>query len=249
MVQDPGRKPQPHDGYYDLRITAELWETYYIDHYSLLVVDHPEGSEIYTDERFSVPPPPLKIFTTAESHPFASAHDDRGEDVSATVRDEDRKYLDTFGRGPYQGLTRDHWVELELPPDAPANGPLYLLAAGWVHPTDATVNIAIGQNSIAQPEGLSIEVPDAHGAWMPARKGLGFPAGKMKTIVLDLTGIFQARRPAQIAPAHQPRDLLGQTGLGHGSARSESRRAPESGGCGTALSWFFNGQRSECILA
>ena len=194
----PGESLKPHDGYYDLRITAELWETYYIDHYSLLVVDHPEGSEIYTDERFAVPPPPLKIFTTTESHPFASAHDDRGEDVSATVRDEDRKYLDTFGRGPYQGLTRDHWVELELPPVAPSDGPLYLLASGWVHPTDATVNIAIGQNSIAQPEGLSIEVPDEHGAWIAARKGLGFPAGKIKTVVLDLTGIFKPGAPRRL---------------------------------------------------
>ncbi len=194
----PGESLKPHDGYYDLRITAELWETYYIDHYSLLVVDHPEGSEIYTDERFSVPPPPLKIFTTAESHPFASAHDDRGEDVSDTVRDEDRRYLDTFGRGPYQGLTRDHWVQLELPPGAPVAGPLYLLASGWVHPTDATVNIAIGQNSIAQPEGLSIEVPDEHGAWKTARKGLGFPAGKMKTIVLDLTGLFKPGAPRRL---------------------------------------------------
>ena len=194
----PGESLKPHDGYYDLRITAELWETYYIDHYSLLVVDHPEGTEIYTDERFAVPPPPLKIFTTTESHPFASAHDDRGEDVTGTVRDEDRTYLDTFGRGPYQGLTRDHWVELELPPAAPVNGPLYLLASGWMHPTDATVNIAIGQNSIAPPDGLSIEVPDEHGTWTPARKGLGFPAGKMKTLVLDLTGIFKPGAPRRL---------------------------------------------------
>src|SRR6185312_7985054 len=32
----PGEALKPHDGYYDLRITAELWETYYIDHYSLM---------------------------------------------------------------------------------------------------------------------------------------------------------------------------------------------------------------------
>jgi hypothetical protein len=194
----PGESLQPHDGYYDLRITAELWETYYIDHYSLLVVDHPAGTEIYTDERFAVPPPALKIFTTTEPQPFASALDDRGEDVGATVRDEDRKYLDTFGRGPYQGLTRDHWVELELPPTAPSSGPLYLLASGWVHPTDATVNIAIGQNSIPQPEGLSIEVADTHGVWTTARKGLGFPAGKMKTVVLDLTGLFKPGAPRRL---------------------------------------------------
>ncbi len=188
----PGDALKPRDGYYDLRITGELWETYYIDHYSLFVVDHPAGTEIYTDERFAVPPPALKIYTTAEPRPFASARDDGGQDVGAIVRDVDRRYLDTFGRGPYQGLTRDHWLELELPADAPRSGPLYLLATGWTHPTDATVNIAIEQNSIPQPRGLSIETPDAHGNWHRVRENLGFPAGKMKTVVLDLTGVFRA---------------------------------------------------------
>jgi len=187
----PGESLRPRDGFYDLRITDELWETYYIDHYSLMVVDHPEGTEIYTDERFAVPPPALKIYTTTPPQPFASVHDDRGADVSAVVRDIDRTYLDTFGRGPYQGLTRDHWVELELPESAPHDAPLYLLATGWTHPTDATVNIAIGQNSIAQPQGLSIETPDAHGKWSAAKSGLGFPSGKMKTVVLELTGVFR----------------------------------------------------------
>jgi hypothetical protein len=194
----PGESLKPRDGHYDLRITGELWETYYIDHYSLLVVDHPEGTGIYTDERFAVPPPPLKIYTTSEPQPFLNAHDDRGQDVSAVVRNLDRKYLDTFGRGPYQGLTRDHWVELELPETAPRRGPLYLLGTGWTHPTDATVNIAIGQNSIAQPEGLSIEVPDSHGNWTAVRSKLGFPAGKMKTVVLDLTDIFRPGAPHKL---------------------------------------------------
>lgn len=192
----PGESLQPRDGYYDLRVTGELWETYYIDHYSLLVVDHPEHTEIYTDERFAVPPPPLKIFTTGEPAPFASARDDSGQDVAAQVRDVDQKYLDTFGRGPYQGLTRDHWVELELPAEAP--GQVYLLASGWTHPTDATVNIAIGQNSIPQPSGLSIETPDARGRWVAAKQNLGFPAGKLKTIVLDLNGIFRPGAPRRL---------------------------------------------------
>ena len=45
----------PHDGYYDLRITGELWETYYYDYLALMAVDHPAGTEIFTDERFAVP--------------------------------------------------------------------------------------------------------------------------------------------------------------------------------------------------
>ncbi len=42
----------PHDGYYDLRISAELWEVYYFDHLALMAVDHPADTEIYVDERF-----------------------------------------------------------------------------------------------------------------------------------------------------------------------------------------------------
>ena len=45
----------PHDGYYDLRITAELWEVYYYDYLALMTVDHPVGTEIFVDERFVNP--------------------------------------------------------------------------------------------------------------------------------------------------------------------------------------------------
>ena len=51
----------PRDGYYDLRITAELWEVYYYDHLALMTVDHPVGTEIFVDERFVIPPAKLAI--------------------------------------------------------------------------------------------------------------------------------------------------------------------------------------------
>jgi len=194
----PGEKLAAREGYYDLRVTAELWETYYIDYYSLRVVDHPADTEIFTDERFAVPPPPLKIYTVSKLHPFAYARDDNGTDVSDTVRSVDRKYLDTFGRGRYQGVTRDHWVEVELPESAPRCGQLYLIGFGWIHPTDGTTNIAMGQSSDPPPQGLRIEVLDAHGKWVIAKSGLGFLAGRLKTAVLDLNGIFRPGAPRKL---------------------------------------------------
>lgn len=179
----------PRDGIYDLRVTAELWETYYIDHYSLMVVDHPSGTEVFTDERFAVPAPPLRLYATSATKPLSSAKDDRGEDVSPVVHDLDQKYLDSFGKGKYQGITRDHWVELELPADASTNKPLYLIGHGFLHPTDGSINVAYGQTSYPPPQGLCIEVPDANGQWKVAKSGLGFPAGKLKHVVLDLGGI------------------------------------------------------------
>jgi Tfp pilus assembly protein PilF len=194
-----GDQLAPRDGYYDLRITAELWETYYIDHYSLLVVDHRAETEIFTDERFAIPPPELKIYRTAKPRPFARALDDRGEDATEIVRTLDGRYLDSFGRGQYQGVARDHFVELQLPGDAPREGDLWLIAHGFVHPTDGTVNIAMSQpEDYTPPKGLSLEVPDGKGGWKVERPSLGFPAGKKKTILIDLTNIFAPNGPRHV---------------------------------------------------
>lgn len=186
------------DGYYDLRITAELWETFYLDHYSLMVVDHPADTDIFADERTSTPPPALAVYTVATPRPFARAWDDQGQDVTEIVRSLDSRYLDTFGRGQYQGLTRDHYVEIEMDESAPQSGPLWMIAHGWLHPTDASVNIALSQNSQGPPRGLSLEVADGKGGWVVARDSLGFPAGKNKTILIDLSDVFRAGAPRRL---------------------------------------------------
>jgi tetratricopeptide (TPR) repeat protein len=194
-----GDQLAPRDGYYDLRVTAELWETYYIDHYSLVVVDHPAETEIFTDERFSIPPPELKIYATSRAKPFARALDDDGQDVTALVNSLDERYLDTFGRGRYQGVTRDHFVELELPDEAPRAGRLWLIAHGFVHPTDTTVNMAMSQpDNYIPPRGLSLEAPDGKGGWRVVDPTIGFPAGKKKTMLIDLTEVMTSSSPRRL---------------------------------------------------
>ena len=187
-----------HDGFYDLRITGELWETYYYDSLALMAVDHPAGTEIFTDERFSVPPVKLAITSVKPPHPIAHAIDDHGTDVTATLHDLDGQYLDTFGRGQYQGVTRDHYVEIDLGNDAPTDGSLWLIARGWLHPSDSSINVAIAQGSHEQPHPLSLEVPGQHGGWVVARPNLGFPAGRNKICLIDLTGIFRAGMPHKL---------------------------------------------------
>src|SRR6185436_17421850 len=54
----------PTEFEYDIRLTAELWETHYWDHVSLMVVDHPEDTEVFVDERFARKPPALKVHAT-----------------------------------------------------------------------------------------------------------------------------------------------------------------------------------------
>jgi Flp pilus assembly protein TadD len=194
----PGEMLKPRDGVYDLRITAELWETYYIDYYAMIVVDHAPGTEVWVDERFSIPPPKLDLYLTQTPHAFARATDDTGTDVTSTLASLDNIYLDTFGRGQYQGVTRDHFVELDLPGDAPRDRPIYLLAHGWLHPTDASVNIAISQGKHEPPRPLSFEVADGKGGWKVVAPSLGFPAGKLKTMVIDLSDSFIDGAPRKL---------------------------------------------------
>ena len=188
----------PHDGYYDLRITAELWEVYYYDYLALMAVDHPVGTEIFVDERFVIPPLKLGLTTVATPHEIARAIDDTGQDVTDIVRALDGKALASFGRGQYQGITRDHYLEVDLGDDAPKSGPLYLIAQGSIHDTESSVNVAITQGSRWRAHGLSLEVPDGHGGWVTAQDNLGFPAGRKKTILFNLTNIFRPGTPRRV---------------------------------------------------
>lgn len=205
-VKVRGDQLAPVDGYYDLRVTAELWETDFFDHTSLMVVDHPAGTEILVDERFSIPQPKLEVLVAQPPVPVKRATDQDGTDVTAIVAKRDARYLDTFKLGRYQGLAQDHFVEVELPDGVGTDGQLWLLGNGWIFPTDSSINVAISQGTEAPPQGLSLEVPDGKGGWKTARQGLGFPAGKYKTVRLDLTGLFPAGTP-------DPRKLRLRTNL------------------------------------
>lgn len=178
---------RPRNGIYDVRITAELWETHFFDHVSLMVVDHPEKTEIWVDERFAFPPRTLKLYPTGPVQPIVRALDHQGQDVTAQVLHRDGRYFDTFALGAYQGIATPHFIELELGEAVQADRPLYLIAYGWLRPTDSSINVAISQGRHLKPHGLRVDVPDGHGGWHVAYPDLGFPAGRLKTIVIDLT--------------------------------------------------------------
>jgi hypothetical protein len=114
------------------------------------------------------------------------------------VRERDERYLDSFERGTYQGVTQDHYVDIDLGHDVPTSGALWLIASGWTHPTDSSINLALSQGRHSPPQDLRLEVPDGRGGWAVARSNLGFPAGKTKTILLDLQGIWQYHTPRRL---------------------------------------------------
>jgi Flp pilus assembly protein TadD len=188
----------PRDGFYDLRFTAELWEVYYYDYLALMTVDHPVGTEVFVDERFVIPPVKPAITIVETPHAIARAFDDTGRDVTEVVRAVDDRLVDSFGLGQYQGVTRDHYLEIDLGEDTPDTGPLYLIAHGSIYPTDSSINVAISKNDRWRARGLTLEVPDGHGGWAVARDNLGFPAGRKKIVLFDLTNVFLPGTPHRV---------------------------------------------------
>ena len=189
-VRIPGNKIANRDGIYDVRITAELWETHFFDYVGLIAVDHPVDTEIYIDERFVFPEPDLSSRALTIPQPVARVLDDNGRDVSETVREKDGNYLKTFTKTQYQGLVNDHFIEIELGEDVPVDKPIVLVASGWLRPTDSSINLALSQGSHDPPHGLKIEVSDGNDGWKVLHENYGVPAGKLKTILIDLEEAF-----------------------------------------------------------
>jgi hypothetical protein len=188
----------PHNGFYDIRVTAELWEVYYYDYLALMTVDHPADTEIFVDERFVIPPAKLGITTVTTPHAIARAIDDTGQDVTDLVSTLDGKAVSSFGRGQFQGVTRDHFLEVDLGDAAPKSGPLYLIAQGSIHDTESSVNVAITQGNRWRAHGMSVEVPDGRGGWVTAQDNLGFPAGRKKTVLFNLSNVFRPGTPRKV---------------------------------------------------
>lgn len=186
----PSSVLRPRDGKYVLQLTEELWETAYADHLQLLAVDHPDSVDIFVDERF-VPPGPLSLemFRIAGPTPPLTAVDDRGNDVLPALLRADSVYVSNLTPLRYQGVVETHDLIMDLGPGAGSDS-TYLLLRGWIYPTDASINVALSQQSAIRTLMPSLEVRDARGRWMTAIPSLGFPSGKDKTIVIDLSGKF-----------------------------------------------------------
>ena len=67
---------------------------------------------------------------------------------------------------------------------------VFLFLTGWIYPTDASINLALAQSHTMRVVPLHVQVKDAAGRWRTVIPDLGFPAGKNKTVIADLTGKF-----------------------------------------------------------
>ena len=189
-VKIPGELMKPKAGAYSLQITEELWETAYFDLVTLLAVDHPIGTQIFVDEKYTPPPfPEFKIYTTKEIHQPRTALDHHGYDVSDALKAVDYRYAIEHEPGAFQGVVDPHFIVLDLG-DLPDDLEITLFLTGWIFPTDTSINLALSQNPSINPYFPYLQVRDEGGKWQTVIDPIGIPAGKNKTICIDLTDKF-----------------------------------------------------------
>lgn len=184
----PGESLKPADGKYSVKVTSELWETIYLDKLQLVAVDHPDSVDIWVAEQFSPPPfPGFKIYASGKKQFPVSATDGEGNNVLPLITEKDDRYISGFNPGKYQGITEMHDLILDLG-NIETNKNLYLFLNGWVFPTDASINVSISQSQETKVTPPRIQVINSRGEWETVIPGTGFPMGKNKTVVVDLTG-------------------------------------------------------------
>ncbi len=205
-----GRQLKVTDNEYQLRITSELWEADYFDQVKLFAIDHPEGTDIFTNEKVgpaSIAEPKIHTVQTVRS-PVA-ARDTKGRDVLDQVIARDGNYAKTFEKRIAQGLTEQHFLELDLGRDfgektvttdqredhqestiqIPGHAVLFL--TGWMYPGSTSLSVQFSQNpELQKPKPPALFAPDINGEWREVQPFMGFPGGKTKTIAIDLSGVF-----------------------------------------------------------
>ena len=186
----PGDLMNPEKGKYSIQVTSELWETVYLDQLHLVAVDHPDSVDIFVPEQFSPPPfPGYKLYTVGKKFLPVSARGTDGNDVLEFISRKDDSYLSDFKTDKYQGTTEMHDLVLDPGKNAESGG-LLLFLNGWIFPTDASINYALSQSTSLKVNPPLIQVINKQGEWETVIDNLGFPQGKDKTVIVDLTGIF-----------------------------------------------------------
>jgi tetratricopeptide (TPR) repeat protein len=184
-VQISGKSLRPVNGEYRLRITEELSEVAYIDKLELIAVDHPADVSLYTNDKFKGPPfPEFKLYGARDRLAPVSAATSDGRDVLSRVLAKDGTYPDDFSRN-MSGVADLHHLQLDFGAGA-QDGVLVL--SGWVDWADGSTFLGVAQHGKGGLIPPYLQMKDAQGRWRTVIEDMGMPAGKPKTIAVDLRG-------------------------------------------------------------
>jgi tetratricopeptide (TPR) repeat protein len=187
-IKVDGSQLKARNGYFSLRFGEPMEEINFVDQVRLVAVDHPEGTEVYPDERFLSEAPFASGDTVVASLATrlpAGAWDDKGRDVLDVLAKRDHKYLRDFTNLSYAGYANMHSLTLDVG-DWSARNPLRLFMHGFIEYFSASSMYAAWQAGLQPvPPYMEVQMPD--GSWKRIVEDMGFPAGLPRTIVVDLT--------------------------------------------------------------
>ncbi len=186
IVQIAGESLVEVDGHYEIRVVEELREVAFIDEIRLIAVDHPSSVDIFTNDKFKGPPfPEFRLFGVRERAYPRMARDHHGTDVRDELLARDQRYPDAFDRD-YAGVAELHHLELDFGAGAVGDEAILVLS-GWVDWADGSTFLgsAQGGGGLVMPY---LQVKDSAGEWQTVDEDMGIPAGKPKTIVVDMSG-------------------------------------------------------------
>jgi tetratricopeptide (TPR) repeat protein len=177
------------EGRFELRITEELREVLYLDHARLVVVDHPAGTILHPTSKMlpGRPFPPHDLETLRPLAPLRQATRSDGLDVTRALSATDGDRVSPVRRREPQlrGLAEPFSITLDFG-ELPVDRPLVLVLNGWLRFGGGMANIAgsLDPNLPFPFPTLEAQLPD--GSWTPVPVAVGVPAGKTKTILVDL---------------------------------------------------------------
>jgi Tfp pilus assembly protein PilF len=179
-------------GKLSVRFMEPMEEVNYIDELRMIAVDHPEDVEVNPDERFLDDPPFAsgRVVATAGARLPVGAWDGNGVDVLDKLSRRDHRFASGFSELPYDGFANLHALTLDLGA-VDTKSPLRLLMTGYVNYFSATSLYGAWQAGL-KPVSPYVEAQMPDGSWTKIAGDVGFPAGLLRTIVVDLTGKLPA---------------------------------------------------------
>ena len=182
---------QPDGDGYKIQIADELREILYLDHVELVVIDHPAGTEAHPSTKLR--PPPFTtgdVWLVEQRKNLLQAVDSAGTQWTDELQQIDDQLTEPPQRMHPQlrGLTEPHSLELDFGP-INTGTPLVLALTGWLQWGDASVNIAASQNPDLPNPWPKLEAWTGND-WSEVNVCVGLPAGKTKTILVDLDSVL-----------------------------------------------------------
>jgi hypothetical protein len=179
----------PKDGAYEIRVTEELREVLYLDAASLVVVDHPDGTFVYPTSKMHAdkPFPPHELWSLRPIAPLRQATRSDGVDATEALARIDGRMVSPvrLRQAQLRGLAEPFSVTMDFGP-LPVDRPLVLVLTGWLRFGGGMANVAASLDPTLPFPFPSLEAQLADGSWKRVDTDVGAPAGKTKTILVDL---------------------------------------------------------------